>query len=256
MYPTVIIFGRFNIDSYTLLLDAGLILVYYLLFSRARRAMANPARWLDGVVIGLAAGVLGARLAYVIANWSYFQEKQSKILKFWLGGLSWHGALVGVLLALVVYCWLRRISLLRFANEIALVAPIIGVFASTGCLMAGCAYGREVFEPQFLAAELPDLFGVWSYRYNVQLYGAAWSLLVFVILAAVKKHLPLGGVAALYLLLTGVGFARIDSLRGDIVPVIGQWRLDSLLDIFIAIAGALLFLVVIMCNYQVKQRKD
>lgn len=243
MYPIAIRIGRLTLSSYTLLLDAGLLIALFLFYKRAQRLIAKPERWMDGAIISLAAGILGARLGYVLANWTYFQEKQSKILKFWLGGLSWHGALAGALTALVIYCLARRISLWRLSDELARVAPIVGFFCSLGCLMAGCAYGREVFSPNWLAAELPDLFGVWSYRFNVQLCLALWNVAVLFILSVAKCQIS-GKTTGLYFLLNGIGYGFIGTMRGDSVPMIGQWRFDCLLDGLVACSGLLILIVV------------
>jgi hypothetical protein len=57
-------------------------------------------------------------------------------------------------------------------------------------------------------------------------------------------------------LLTGIGFTGLDMMRGDVVPLIGQWRLDSLFDTIIGITGGFLMVVIIIWNVSSRQRKD
>ena len=250
MNPTVLHIGRFALSSYTALLDAGVLLALAVFGLRAQTRVARPARWWDGVLLALVGGVLGGRLAYVAANWSYYGSHSGRILKFWQGGLSWHGAFFGAALMLGVYCRLRRLDFWRLADELALMLPIIGVGAGLGCLMVGCAYGREVVGPNVLAAELPDLFGVELYRYNVALLIAGWSLLVFVILWGVGHLRPRALRSGLFLLLFCGGLAILDSMRADSVPLLGGWRLDVLLDGLLAVAG----MILVVCSI-VRERR-
>ena len=126
------------------------------------------------------------------------------------------------------------------ADELALVAPLIGAAGWVGCLLTGCAYGRELARAHWLAADLPDLFGVWALRANVQLAAALWSLLVAGILWAVRKRLPGGVTFGLFLLLYGAGLGLLDPFRGDAVPHWRAWRLDVVLDWTLAAVGGLL----------------
>ena len=244
MRPTLLQIGQRTVRSYTLLLDLGLLMGLGVFAWRARCRIARPDRWLDAALAALAAGVLGARLGYVWAHWPYFQERSGQILKFWRGGLSWHGALVGGLLGLGLYCWLRKLSFWRVADELALVAPLVGTAAWLGCLLAGCAYGREMDQAHWMAADLPDVFGVWALRANVQLLAAGWSLLVAGVLWGLRRPLPDGMRLALFLLLYGAGLACIDPFRGDAVPHWGAWRADVVLDWMAAAGGGLIIGVV------------
>ena len=237
MNPNLFHVGPITVQSYTALLGLGLFLGLAIVYRRAGSRIAQRERWLDGVLVALAAGVLGARLGYVAANWAYYQERTGQVLKFWLGGLEWRGALVGATLATLLYCWARKLRFWRLADELALVAPLVGAAAWMGCLLAGCAYGEELVQPHWLAADLPDLFGVWAMRYNVQLLAAAWSLVVGLILWLAQRRMPAGGTFALFLILFGAGMGMIDLLRGDVTPLISGWRSDVLADWIVAAAG-------------------
>jgi prolipoprotein diacylglyceryltransferase len=237
--PVLLQIGPIAVRSYTLLLDLGLLLALRILYRRAGRRTARPYRWLDGALVALTLGVVGGRVGYVAAHWTYFQDRHSQILKYWLGGLSWHGAFVGALVGLAIYCRVRKVSFWRLADELALVAPLVGAAAWMGCLLAGCSYGRELGESHWLAADLPDLFGVWALRYNVQTLAAGWSLVTAVALWALPQPSPAGARTGLFMALYGAGLGLMDPLRGDVVPQWRVWRLDVLLDWTSAAAGVL-----------------
>jgi phosphatidylglycerol:prolipoprotein diacylglycerol transferase len=244
--PILLQIGPIAVRSYTLLLDLGLLLALGVLYRRTQRRAARPDLWLDGALVALALGVLGGRIGYVAAHWTYFQDRHSQILKYWLGGLSWHGALMGALVGLAIYCRVREVSFWRLADELAGVAPLVGAAAWLGCLLAGCSYGREVGQAHWLAADLPDLFGVWALRYNVQLAAAGWSLAVAAVLWAIPEASPAGARTGLFMLLYGAGLGLVDLLRADTVPQWGAWRLDVLLDWTLAAAGGLVAGVAIL----------
>lgn len=104
MHPTLVQFGPIVIGSYTLMLDLGLLAGLGIFYWRARREVDNPDSWLDAALAAVAVGVVGARLGYVAAHWPYYQERLADIPQFWLGGLSWHGGLIGALVGLAAYC--------------------------------------------------------------------------------------------------------------------------------------------------------
>ena len=240
MHPILVQFGPITVSSYTVILDLTLLMGCFIYYRRAQRLTAKPTMWIDGALAALVVGVAGARLGYVFAHRTYFQERPGEIARLWLGGLSWHGALVGALIGLALYCLVRKIYFWHLADELALVAPLVGAAAWIGCLMSGCASGREISGPCPLAAELPDLFGQWIFRVNVQLLAAGWSILVAIVLWVSRERLARGMTLGLFLFLYGSGLAVIDAWRGDAVPHLGVWRLDMVLDMGVAVVGGLL----------------
>ena len=236
MIPTLQ-FGWLTVSTYTALLDLGLLLSLGVLAWRARRRVARPGRWVDAALVALVAGIAGGRLGYVVAHAGYYDQHRDEILRFWLGGLSWHGALAGVLVALPLYCRLRGLRFWRLADELALVAPLIGAAGWLGCLAAGCAYGRPSAGPDWLLADLPDIFGVWALRPNVQLLGAMGSLLLLPLLGVVHRGRRPGMTAALFLVLYGAGLAWLSSLRGDAIPLWAGRRPDVWLNGLVAVGG-------------------
>jgi phosphatidylglycerol:prolipoprotein diacylglycerol transferase len=139
--------------------------------------------------------------------------------------------------ALIIWCrWQGR----AWAAYAGLLAPAAALWSAAGwlaCWLEGCAYGRETpLAP--LAANLPDSFGVFAVRYQTQWLGVAFSLLTFLLLWRLRRLRPALRFW-LALLLLSTGRAAISPLRGDDVPMLGAWRLDTLLDIAFAVVAAL-----------------
>lgn len=72
--------------------------------------------------------IIGGRLGYVIFyNHEYFISKPLDIFKVWEGGMSFHGALVGIIIGTYIFSVRRKKSSLLFLDIIACVSPI-GIF--------------------------------------------------------------------------------------------------------------------------------
>lgn len=239
MHPILGHIGRYTVRSYTCLLDLGLLLALGIFYWRAGSRIARRGRWLDGALMALVFGILGGRLTYAAAHADYFQSRTGEILEYWRGGLNWHGALVGAVLGTALYCAVQRLQFLRLADELALVAPLVGLGASLGCLMAGCAYGKELVSPHWLAADLPDIFGIWALRYNVPMLTAGWFLVTGLLLWTLRRRLAPGGTFWLFLFLVGLGLGLLDALRGDAVTHWEGRRLDVVVNWCMAGAGLL-----------------
>jgi phosphatidylglycerol:prolipoprotein diacylglycerol transferase len=69
--------------------------------------------------------VLGGRLGYVLFYQpSTYLAHPAMILAVWEGGMSFHGGMLGVAIAITVYCRRNAINLLGFADRISVAAPI------------------------------------------------------------------------------------------------------------------------------------
>jgi len=170
--------------------------------------------------------------------------------QLWLGGLAWHGGLIGGAIGAAVFSLWRKLNVRAVFDALAPGLMAAASLGWVGFYLAGVAYGRQVFPGDrwwFLAADLPDIYGLPSPRFATQLMGAAWALVCFAMaITASKIRKPVasqkseaGGsafVAAVALYCAGMfvlGFAR-----GDAVPMLGAWRYDQVLDAVISITGA------------------
>ena len=77
------------------------------------------------LIIGI---ILGGRIGYIfLYNFNYYIENPSEILIIWHGGMSFHGGLVGVILATILFSKKHKLNSFIFLDLISLVAPI-GLF--------------------------------------------------------------------------------------------------------------------------------
>ena len=160
------------------------------------RSLADVADALAQVfLIGLVALVCG-RIGYALLNLDFFAQKPGAILSTSYPGLAEQTALAGACVAWRVFAAQPR----RLANKILegknfmrqparlseasfiLLAALMGIGASVGCMQAGCAYGREVFWQDggaggigwLLRADLPDAYSIPNPRWPTQAMMVVW----------------------------------------------------------------------------------
>lgn len=240
MYPILGRYGPFFLHSYTVILGAALLSGLVLLRRPARRA--GFWRWWEGTVVALFAGLVAGRLGYVALHADYFRLHPEEGWMVWQGGLSYHAALPAVLAVLALWAGHQGISFYRLAALLAPVALLWGAAVWLACWFEGCAYGRETSSRSLLAANLPDTYGVYALRYQVQLLGMAVYLFLAAFVSWLRGRLAPAPLFWMAVALASGSRGLLTLCRGDTVPVLADWRLDTLLDIFMAAAAAGLFL--------------
>lgn len=235
MHPILTRYGPFFLFTFTVIMGLGILMGVGLTAALVRRNRQVGSSWLDAILILLVAGMVGGRVVFVITNWTYYQENMDEIGLVWRGGLSYHGALLAGILALGIWSLGRDRSFGYYAGLLAPAIALVSAFGWLACWFEGCAFGQEtVIGP--LAADLPDSFGVFGLRYQTQLMGLILSILTFVLIIVARRWLRPVMLFLLTLLLLSAGRGVVSLFRGDAIPMIGQYRLDTLVD------GGLIFL--------------
>ena len=92
--------------------------------------------------------ILGGRLGYVLFyNAPYYLFHPLEILSVWQGGMSFHGGLIGVALAILIFTRRNAISLGSFADMVASVVPIGLLFGRLANFINGELWGRVTTSP-------------------------------------------------------------------------------------------------------------
>jgi phosphatidylglycerol:prolipoprotein diacylglycerol transferase len=241
MYPTLFTIGNVSIPTYTVLLDLGLILGLLLTYYEGKRQLNRGTLALDfglWVVIG---GILGGRIGYVLANWSVYSEDWASVIRIWEGGLSFHGAVLGGLLVMILFAYLHRrnenpVPFWQLADVLTPGLALGIAFGWAACLMGGCAYG--ILGEGFGYAILPDLYGVEASRFATQAVGLGYSLLLFLGVWLMRRRWPFAGASfLLYALLYFAGQFFLEFTRGDEAIYVGPWRLAQVLNLVLALAA-------------------
>jgi phosphatidylglycerol:prolipoprotein diacylglycerol transferase len=148
--PVAISLGPLAIRWYALAYIAGLVLGWRWCLHLADRPPRLVKRQdIDDFLFWATLGVvLGGRLGYVLFyKPSEYFAHPSEIVAVWHGGMSFHGGALGVIIAMVLFCWKRGINLLAFGDIIVCAVPIGLFFGRIANFVNGELWGRVTDVP-------------------------------------------------------------------------------------------------------------
>ncbi|MBI1301782.1 MAG: prolipoprotein diacylglyceryl transferase [Alphaproteobacteria bacterium] len=203
--------------------------------------------FLTWAVIGV---ILGGRLGYVMFYQpEYYIEEPGEILKVWKGGMSFHGGVLGVMLAMLFFAQKRSFNVFKLSDVICSAAPIGLFFGRIANFINGELYGRVTAMPW--GVEFPNAIGP---RHPSQIYEALLEgVVLFLILRifARNPNTPTGVVTGLFLLGYGVFRALVELVREPDVQLglLGGFiSMGQILCVPMIVAGAVIV-------YLAKQKK-
>ncbi len=148
--PVLVQLGPFAIRWYALAYIAGLVIGWQIMrrVCTQRPKVLTPEK-IDDFLLWAALGViLGGRLGYVLFyKPSFFAANPLQIFTLWEGGMSFHGGLLGVISAILLYALNNKISPFMLSDLVALVAPIGLFFGRIANFINGELWGRPTDVP-------------------------------------------------------------------------------------------------------------
>ena len=211
--PVIVQLGPISIRWYALAYITGLVVGWRMVrrLAKLRPVVATPLQVDDFLTWATLGVVLGGRLGYVLFYQpSTYLAHPAMILAVWEGGMSFHGGMLGVAIAVSIFCWRNAIPLLGFADRIAVVAPIGLGLGRIANFINGELWGRAA--PEWLPWAMIFPRAGMEPRHPSQLYQALMEgLILFVVMFVLSRR---ESVRARFGLLTGVflcgyGVARI-----------------------------------------------
>lgn len=191
---------------------------------------------IDAMLAGLAAGLLTARLGYVLLHMSTFAGRPEESLAIWQGGLSGWAGVAGALIGVRVFASAARLPFWRLADRLAVPAALIAFSTWIGCLGDGCAYGRMAAGSR-LALSGPDWTGVVRQRWPAQAIGAL-SAVAAIGCTYLARNRPWPGLpVSATLTVLAAGGVAVSLLRADPAPAVAGLRYDLLGNGLLLLSG-------------------
>lgn len=252
--PVLLSLGPLQIRWYGLMYVIGFSAAYQLVVYQAKKfGWTRMLQQIDNLNLTLIIGlILGGRLGYVFFyNPTYYLAHPLEIPATWSGGMSFHGACLGTLLAGFFFCRRNNLNFWKAADLFAVTVPIGLFFGRLGNFINGELYGRITDVPWGMI--FPD--GGPLPRHPSQLYEAVFEGLVLFLLLWTLKAKPWkqpspplwqhGTLLALFLLAYGFFRFLVEFVR-EPDPQIGfvflRFSMGQLLCLLMIGAGGALWL--------------
>ncbi|MBW4488101.1 MAG: prolipoprotein diacylglyceryl transferase [Trichocoleus desertorum ATA4-8-CV12] len=247
--PILVELGPLTIRWYGLLIASAVLIGVSLSQALAKRRQVDPDLIGDLIIWLVVAAIPSARLYYVLFQWQEYAQRPEDIIAIWKGGIAIHGAILGGLVASLIFARIKRVSFWQLAD---LVAPslILGqAIGRWGNFFNSEAFGRPTNLPWKLfipPQQRPIGYENVAYFHPTFLYESLWNLMVFGILITLffrglrgKPALKVGTLFLVYLVSYSLGRFWIEGLRTDSL-MIGPLRIAqiiSLVEISIGLIG-------------------
>ena len=170
----------FEIRWYSLAYIAGIIIGWLLckkIFIKNSKVNEKFDDYVTFLIIGI---IIGGRLGYVIFyNFNFYINNLLDILKIWEGGMSFHGGLIGIIIASILFARKNGQDYFLYLDQVSLVAPIGIFFGRLANFINSELYGIPTEVPWAVTFVQIDNLS----RHPSQLYEAIWEgLILFLIL--------------------------------------------------------------------------
>ena len=246
------------------LLDLGVIRIYWysiimffailiggsIILKESRRFNVPENFMINLFFFMIPLSIIGARLYYVVFNWSYYGKNLLDIVKIWEGGLAIHGAIIVGLIWIVFYTKRYNIRTLRIMDFMALGLILGQAIGRWGNFFNGEAHGptttlevlQKIHIPNFIIEGM-NIGGL--YYHPTFLYESLWCLIGFIVILIIKryKYIKIGQIANLYFIWYGIGRFLIESLRTDSL-MFANFKVAQVVSITMVIVG--FFMLVIL----------
>jgi len=244
--------GEKPIYWYGVIIAIALVIGVALAVREAKRKGFRSEMVLDYMLLAIPIGIVCARLYYVIFEWKNYANNLLKIFAVWEGGLAIYGAVIGGIIAALVFKQWRRVSvgdMMDIAAPSLILAQAIGRW---GNYVNQEAHGGIILNPALQWFPMGvQIDGAW-YQATF-FYESFWNVVVFIILMAIRRKIKArGGVFALYVALYGFGRFWIESLRTDSL-MLGDIRVSQALSAILFVGGIAYLIVTRVKNVKSPQ---
>lgn len=262
--PTGITIGGFEIKFYGMVIALGFLAGLFMAQREAKRTGQDPELYMDYLLAMIIPAIAGARVYYVVFSWDYYKRHLSEILMIRNGGLAIYGGILASILTLVVFCKIRKQSILKMADTAVmglLIGQIMGRWGNFFNREAFGSFTDSLFAMQiptnyFSSFQLADLApsGVLDHIVEVNgasyiqvhptfLYEGLWNLGVLLLLLWFRKRKKADGeMMAIYFMGYGIGRFLIEGLRTDSLYFFHTGlRVSQMLALILVIIGVAIF---------------
>lgn len=235
--------GPITIYWYSVLILSGVILGYNIIIRYCKKINFSENVIVDMLFYLVIWAIIGARVYYVVFNFSVFEDDILGIFKVWNGGLAIYGAILAGIIYIAYYCYRHKLNFIRVLDIFSLSLLLGQAIGRWGNFFNSEAYGgittytalKDLFIPEFI---IRGMYIDGAYRQPTFLYESFWCLVGVLILWFIRrKHFNVDGKqVCFYLIWYGIGRFFIEGLRSDSL-YLGSFRISQIVSIIMVIVG-------------------
>lgn len=242
--PIAFRLGPIEVAWYGLIIVVGMFVAVWLSMKEANKRGIGEEFIIDLAFWIIPAGIIGARLYYVLFELPTYLANPIKIFYFWEGGLAIYGGLILGFVALYVYSNKQNVPVWLLVDVLAPHVMIAQAIGRWGNFINQEAHGTEVTRqflerlrlPEFIINQM-NING--NYYHPTFLYESLWNVIGFIILMSIRaksNFLRRGETFLSYLAWYGLGRFFIEGLRTDSL-YLGSFRVSQLLSLVLFIGS-------------------
>ena len=230
-----------EIAYYGIIIGTAILLGFWIAAREAKRTGQNPENYLDMGIIGVIAGIVGARLYYVIFSWDMYKDNLLDIFNLREGGLAIYGGVIAAVISVLVLAKVKHLSAPQIFDTIAMAllnGQMLGRWGNFFNREAFGGYTDSLFAMRLpldavrssdvteqMRRHIERIDGVGYIQVHPTfLYESLWCMVLLIILFAYRKHKKYEGeLFLMYLFGYGLGRFWIEGLRTDqlLLPGVG-----------------------------------
>lgn len=242
---------------YGIIIALGVVLATLFCMRQKEKYGITEDNLFDCLLMGIPAGIIGARIYYVIFYLDLFRNADGslnwgEVIAIWDGGLAIYGTVIGVLIVVFVYTRVKKISFFAL-TDLMMMGLLIGqAVGRWGNFMNREAFGAEtdIFCRMQLTLRTGELIEV----HPTFLYESLWNIVgLLIIVFFVQKYREFDGeVTWFYFLWYGFGRFWIEGLRTDSLYLFGWEIFGQPIRVSQAVSVVMVLVAAFMLFYNIK----
>lgn len=254
--------GPINIYWYSVLIVVAIIIGMYFSLKQAEKNKLTKEFLYDLIFYLIPVAIIGARIYYVIFNFSLFKDNLLDIFKVWEGGLAIYGSIISSIIFIIFYCKKKNKSILLTLDTLAPYLILGQAIGRWGNFINKEAHGALTTYEHLKSMHLPNFIieGMYingNYYIPTFLYESLWNLLGFIILLIIRrknKYKNEGLLVFSYFIWYGIGRFFIEGLRTDSL-YLGIFRISQLVSIALILIGIIGIIYIVRSDKKCKNTK-